>query len=103
MCTSVCACKPGVLWVILCGPSVFGITCLGLLRSRGCGTRKVHVTAGPLVVTANDVTVLTILILVQIRAFCIFSRDTASLSTALWSVPQQQVFNSSETNKIFLL
>lgn len=98
----VCACRPGVLRVtLLCG---FGVTCLGLLRSRGCGRRKARVTTGPFVVIANDVTVLTVLILVQIRAFCSLTRVTTSLSAALRPAPQQQeVFSSIETNQTFLL
>lgn len=101
-CMCVYACRPGVLGVTLVRG--FGVTCLGLLRSRGCRRRKAHVTAGPFVVIANDVTVLTVLILVQIRAFCSLTRVTTSLSAALWPAPQQQeVFSSIETNQTFLL
>lgn len=101
-CMCVCACRPGVLRVtLLCG---FSVTCLGLLGSRGCGRRKAHVTAGPFMVIANDVTVLTVLVLVQIRAFCSLTRVTTSLSAALWPAPQpQKVVSNIETNQTFLL
>lgn len=100
-CMYVCACRPGVLRVtLLCG---FSVICVGLLRSS-CGRRKAHVTTRPFMVIANDVTVLTILVLVQIRAFCSLTRVTTSLSAALWPAPQQQeVFSRIEINQTFLL